>query len=286
MILGQVSVSVFIDNQPLPEYQVVKYSTLEENIVTCWIASEAGKKFEIRAEILEPHYPGIKSFAFVDGVECPAWVVHPPWTGTMVYDCIPDDDSEASSCRNFMFKNIEFTDDDSALDNYSGDIGRIMVRLESGTFTKKKPVRKPRSTRSAKFKKVNGHTLRVHEGKVHERSKKGRDHRVGFGKAVPDREKQTEYESDRDDRPATVFIFNFTSLDNLRAMDLVPRMSNPPIPVDGPSDDQSSSKDMRIRDLELENQRLRAELLVTSSSSSGGQKPSPVKLEHRPEASI
>ncbi|KAG1760913.1 hypothetical protein EV702DRAFT_1053290 [Suillus placidus] len=33
--------------------------------------TEAGKKFEIRGEVLEPQYPGIKSSVSVDGIECP-----------------------------------------------------------------------------------------------------------------------------------------------------------------------------------------------------------------------
>ncbi|KAG2039761.1 hypothetical protein BDR03DRAFT_980676 [Suillus americanus] len=241
MILGQISASVFIDDKPLPEYKIVESGTEEENIMTCWIPSEAGKKFEMRGEVLEPQYPGIKSFAFVDGVECPPWVVLPPWT-----------------------------DDDSVLDNYSGDIGRIVMKLERGTYTK---VRKAKPARSS------GRDLHVHEDKVHERLKKGRSHRVGFGKEAPDQEEQTTYRSELDGSPVTVFIFNFTSLDNLRAMNIVPRISNSPIPVDGPSDGRSSSVDMRIRELELELQRLRA-IQATRSSSSGDQKLTRVKLEH------
>lgn len=266
MILGQISASVFIDDKPLPEYKIVESGTEEENIMTCWIPSEAGKKFEMRGEVLEPQYPGIKSFAFVDGVECPPWVVLPPWTGTLEYDCI----SDGKTSRDLMFKKIDFTDDDSVLDNHSGDIGRIVMKLERGTYTK---VRKAKPARSS------GHDLHVHEDKVHERLKKGRSHRVGFGKEAPDQEEQTTYRSELDGSPVTVFIFNFTSLDNLRAMNIVPRMSNSPIPVDGPSDGRSSSVDMRIRELELELQRLRA-IQATRSSSSGDQKLTRVKLEH------
>ncbi|KAG1889995.1 hypothetical protein F4604DRAFT_1707879 [Suillus subluteus] len=264
MVLG-FSASVFIDDKPLPEYKIVESRTEEENRMTCWIPSEAGKKFEIRGEILEPQYPGIKVFAFVDGRECPSWVVHPPWTGTLEYNCI----SNETTRRELMFKKIELTDDDSMLNNYSGDIGQIVMKLERGTYTK---------VRKAKLAGSSGHNLDVHEDKVHERLKKGRDHQVGFCEEVPDQEEQTTYISDLDECPVTVFIFNYTSLDNLRAMNIVPQMSNPPIPVDGPSDGQSSSMDMRIRELELELQRLRA-IQATRSSSSGDQKPSRVKLE-------
>jgi hypothetical protein len=43
MILGDFSASVFIGDQELAEYDVTLSSTLTENRITCWIASEEGK---------------------------------------------------------------------------------------------------------------------------------------------------------------------------------------------------------------------------------------------------
>ncbi|KAG1829594.1 hypothetical protein EV424DRAFT_1554136 [Suillus variegatus] len=289
MILGQLSASVFIDNQPLLEYQEDEPEVQPEgeNIKTCWIASEAGKEFEIRGEILKPQRLGIWSSAFVDGLKCPPWVSPPRWTGTVEFDCI----SNGTDTGKLIFKDIDFTDsdDDSMLDDRSSGIGRIVLRLKRGKFIKVKTVRKARSdsesvrraklTRNAKLtglarsKNVDGHTLHVHEGKVHERSKKGRDHRVGLGRRVPDQEEQTTYETIWNDEPACVFIFNFTSLDNLQAMDIAPRMSNLPIPVDGDSD--NISIDTRIKELELELHLLH----VKQTTGSTDKRPSPIKSE-------
>jgi hypothetical protein len=43
MILEGVSACIFIDDQELPEYDVVVSSTPTENRITCWIASAEGK---------------------------------------------------------------------------------------------------------------------------------------------------------------------------------------------------------------------------------------------------
>ncbi|KAG2109959.1 uncharacterized protein F5147DRAFT_772804 [Suillus discolor] len=265
MILGQLSASVFIDNQPLPEYKEHEPEVQPEgeNIKMCWIASEAGKEIEIRGEILKPQRLGIWSSAFVDGLKCPPWVSPPHWTGTVEFDCI----SDGTDTGKLVFKDIDFTDsdDDSMLDDRSSGIGQIVLRLKRGKFIK--------LTGLARSKDVDGHTLHVHEGKVHERSKKGRDHRVGLGRRVPDQEEQTTYETIWNDEPATVFIFNFTSLDNLQAMDIAPRMSNLPIPVDG--DSANISIDTRIKELELELHLLH----VKQTTGSTDQRPSPVKSE-------
>lgn len=225
--------------------------------MTCWIPSEAGKKFEIRGEISEPQRRGIKSVAFVDGHECPPWVVHPPWTGTLEFDCLSNQKVKTA----VMFKDIDFTDDDSALDNDSGDIGQIVMKLQRGKFTK---VRKARSARS---ESPSSDTLCAPEDKVHERLKKGRRHRVGFGEEQPDQEEQTTYRDDFDDEPATVFIFNYTSLDSLWAMNVAPRTSSQTL-----ADDTA-----RIREIEFELQRLRAK--EANSSLSRDQKPLAIKLE-------
>lgn len=245
--------------------------------MTCWIASEAGKEFEIRGEISTPQYPGVRSYARADSIHCPSWVVLPPWTGTVVYDCSSDEKVE----KKLVFKNIDFTDDDSALDNDTDDIGQIEISFHRGTFTKKRSVKK-KSTKSAKIRKVNGHTLCAHEGKVHERLKKGRCHQVGLGKEERDKEEQTAYKNQWAVDPAIVFVFNYTSMEHLRAMCIVPPMPSLPIPVAGPSDDQSLSADTRIKGLETELQRLRAEL--ASLSSSRKQKSSSVNSENREEA--
>ncbi|KAG1739290.1 hypothetical protein EDB19DRAFT_1828867 [Suillus lakei] len=257
MILGQFSASVFIDNEPLPEYKKVESRTAQEHKITCWIPSQAGKTFDVRGEVLKAQYPGIKSFVTVDGMSCPSWVVLPPWTGTLEHDCI----SNETEKEELMFKKIEFTDDDAVLNNDTSHIGQIIMKLRRGTFTKAKSVRR-------KTKSTGGHTLHVLDGRVHERSKKGRCHQVGLGKTARDREKQTAYTDDYDDsHPMTVFVFNYTSLDNLQAMGVVPS--------------ESSLEVTHIRESELKLKYLHADLKpVTSSSSSEDQKPLHVKLEH------
>ncbi|KAG2053705.1 hypothetical protein BDR06DRAFT_952546 [Suillus hirtellus] len=284
MIFGDLSAYVFIDDQELPEYAVVASSTPTENRITCWIASEEGKKFGVRWMNAAEQSWGIRAEVSVDGVCCSGQTARPGWVGTKERTYLSDD----LVTRDFMFSNIQLTDDDSMLDDQnSKDIGQIVLRVETGELRKKQVV---------KHGKWKSHTLHVREGKVHERSKKACAHRVIFAEEVP---RQVHYQPGRstsmfkpDDRPTTVFVFKYTRLDILQAMDIAPSTPNNSSKeeandygddieiIDGPYEPSSLSlppKDVkpRIQHLEMELQRLRAQL----TSISEDQKPSRVKLE-------
>ncbi|KAG2366912.1 hypothetical protein BDR07DRAFT_1479688 [Suillus spraguei] len=281
MIFGDLSSFVFIDGQELPEYAVVASSTPTENRITCWIASEEGKKFGVRWMNATERSWAIRAVVSVDGVRCPPQTMRPGRVGTIERTYLSND----SVTRDFMFSNIELTDDDSMLgDKNSNDIGQIVLKVDTGERTKKKVVKHGISKNSA---------LRVREGKVHERSKKACAHRVIFGKEVyrqdylPGRSKSRSAFKP-DNRPTTVFVFKYTRLDILQAMGIAPSTSTNSKAndygdeieiIDGPYEPSSLSlplKDVkpRIQHLEMELQHLRARL-----ASSEDQKPSRIKLE-------
>jgi hypothetical protein len=277
MILGDFSACIFIDGQELPEYDVVVSSTPTENRITCWIASAEGKKFGVRAKFLAQQTSGSLATVFVDGVSCRPYVVPPGWVGTLERTYLSNNYFQ----RDLMFSQLELTDDDSMLDDRtSNDIGQIVVEVALGKYTLREQV--------VSFQNVKDRTLRVREGKVHERSKKACSHRVVFGEEVPNQDPVSTFTIIRDNSPRTIFVFKYTRLDILQAMGVAPHTpitaetgtedyndENENEVIDGPNE-SSPSDDVkplaRIRELEMELQRLRAQV--------EDRKPSHVKLEH------
>ncbi|KAG2042456.1 hypothetical protein BDR03DRAFT_943431 [Suillus americanus] len=285
MIFGDLSAYVFVDGQELPEYAAVVSTTSTKNRITCWIASEEGKKFGVRWMNATEQSWGIQAAVSIDGVRCARQTVRPSWVGIKECTYWGND----SVTRDFTFSKLELTDDDSMLgDQSSNDIGQIVLKVETGEYTKVQVVKHGIS---------KNHAPRVREGKVHERSKKACAHRVIFGDEVP---RQVHHLSGRstsrtvfkpDNRPATVFVFKYTRLDILQAMGIAPSTSNNTSKedandhddeieiIDGPYEPSSLRlplKDVkpRIRRLEMELQHLRTQL-----ASSEDQKPSRVDSE-------
>ncbi|KAG1869519.1 hypothetical protein F4604DRAFT_1926910 [Suillus subluteus] len=261
MIFGDLSAYLFVDGQELPEYAVDVSNTPTENRITCWIASEEGKKFGVRWMNAAEQSWSIRATVSVDGVRCGAQSAPPGWVGTTERTHLAND----SVTRDFMFSNIELTDDDSMLgDQSSNDIGQIVLKVKTGKRTKTQ---------------------------VHEQSKKACVHRV-----IDEVPRQVNHRPGRstshsmfklDKRPVTVFVFKYTRLDILQAMGIAPLISKNSSKekandhddqieiIDGPHE-PSSSKDVKplIQYFEMELQRLRAQL-----ASSEDRKPSRVKLE-------
>ncbi|KAG2071798.1 hypothetical protein BDR04DRAFT_1142099 [Suillus decipiens] len=277
MILGDFAARIFIDDQELPEYDVVVSSTPTENRITCWIASVEGKKFGVRTKFLAPRTSGSATTIFVDGIGCRTYIAHPDYVGTFDRTSL----TNAYVKRDFMFSKIELTDDDSLLDDRtSNDIGQIVLEVVHGKYTLNEQV--------VGSQNVIDRTLRVQEGKVHERSKKACSHRVAFGEEVSHHEPASTFTVIRDNSPKTIFVFKYTRLDVLQAMGVAPHT---PISAETETetedrDDENEVMDMsnesspsddvkplaRIRELEMELQRLREQV--------EDRKPSRVKLEH------
>ncbi|KAG2145221.1 hypothetical protein DEU56DRAFT_789510 [Suillus clintonianus] len=255
MILGDFSACIIVDGQELPEYDVVVSSTPTENRITCWIASEEGKKFGVRIKVLAMQSSSVCSTVSVDGVQCRNRILALGWVDMMEYTCLSDN----YVSRDFMFSHIELTDDDSMLDDQTAnDIGQIVSKFRLGNHRVTKDV--------VKLRMGSDHTLRVRGGKVHERSKKACSHRVAFGEEVlVQRRPVPSCKFVPDNSPSTVFAFKYTRLDILQAMGVAPPTSNIQIAaktehsdetevMNGPSE-SSPSNDVkplaRIRELEV-----------------------------------
>jgi hypothetical protein len=107
-------------------------------------------------------------------------------------------------------------------DRTSNDIGQIVVEVALGKYTLREQV--------VSFQNVKDRTLRVREGKVHERSKKACSHRVAcvrfhvtshfliiiillsFGEEVPNQDPVSTFTIIRDNSPRTIFVFKYTRL--------------------------------------------------------------------------
>ncbi|KAG0708117.1 hypothetical protein DFH29DRAFT_520454 [Suillus ampliporus] len=303
MILGDFSAGVFIDDKELPEYEVTPSATDSENRITCWIPSEKGKKFEVRGEILVPQSSGVMSSISVDGVCSAPYLVSQNRVGTLEHTCVSDDYFSGD----LMFADIEFTDNDSMLDD-ENDIGEIVLKIQTGKCVK---TRKARKAQVAKLgKKAKNHTLRVPKGKVHERRKEARIHRVAFGEEVPGEDEDSPFDIIPDSSPPTVFVFKYTRLDILQAKGVAPPAAKKLIEEsdtkddvkmeDGPNkppSEESDTKDdvkmedghnkppsedvkPRIQQIEMKMMKLkRLHAQLVSSSLSEDRKPSFVKLE-------
>lgn len=271
MRLLDFSAAIYINNKASLEYQKTESRTPDEIKMTCWIASEQGKQFDVRGRIStgKPQYLGVMASVKVDGHECPAWNVVPPWTGTMKFDCL----SNSMTCRKLMFKNINFTDDESALANHTDDIGKIVMTFQRGKFTKARREDKSDPVQ----RKGNPHAHNSEDLKVHERSKKGREHQVGLlPEESPDPEPQTTYTHEWDhSEPLIIFEFKFTSLYHLQAMDIAPRTRISNRLILRSTNAQPLLIDARTRKKE----KVKLERLRTGSPSSSNRKPSPIKAE-------
>lgn len=179
--------------------------------------------------------------------------------------------SDSVTSRKLMFKNINFTDDESALANHTDDIGKIVMTFQRGKFTK------ARGKDKSIQRKGTPHAHFSKDLKVHERSKKGREHQVGLlPEESPDPEPQTTYTHEWDhSEPLIIFEFKFTSLYHLQAMDIAPRTRISNRLILRSTNAQPLLIDARTRKKE----KVKLERLRTGSPSSSNRKPSPIKAE-------
>ncbi|KAG1863446.1 hypothetical protein C8R48DRAFT_708374 [Suillus tomentosus] len=234
MILGDFSACIFMDGEELPEYDVIVSSTPTENRITCWIASDAGKKFGVRAKFLAQQTSGSLVTVVVDGNRCSSYITSPGSIGTLEITSL----ANSYVGRDFMFSQLELTDDDSMLDDQSAnDIGQIMMEVEQGKYTMKEQV--------VGSQNVNNRTLNLREGKVHERAKKACPHRVVFGEEVPHRSLVSAFKIIPDNSPKTIFVFKYTRLDILQAMGVAPRTS---IMADAETEIEDHNDDNEVMD--------------------------------------
>ncbi|KAJ7162068.1 hypothetical protein C8R46DRAFT_1193867 [Mycena filopes] len=197
----ELSAWITVDGQGLPEYDV--QISEDEKTVTCWVPSEAGKKFSVCFKASSFSH-AIEGSLTLDGNSCSsAFLRRHSWQFPAEQDGVTD----GTTLKPFMFSALELTDDDSFLDSSSShpDLGVIQLTIAPVVI---RPLRGPPLD-------ISSQTLA--ELKLHERSKKLATQQIGLAS------------------PFFLAIVKSTSplpRDVLRAKGIAPQLKDEKVPAD------------------------------------------------------
>ncbi|TFK69678.1 hypothetical protein BDN72DRAFT_840041 [Pluteus cervinus] len=261
--LGKFSAWIEVDQEHLPEFRLEVSN--ESSTVTCWVPSEAGKQFAVfwRDPNLQYTLDGDVS---VDGQRCAGALSEYPkekgdvtaWTEAVA--------TGPFTSRALVFSKIELTDDDQYLQESVGEsFGEIKLILSKAIIT---------GTETA----CDQSACIPDDVKVHERSKKGMDHRIGLGDEwIRTSSDMTTVESICD---VATFVFRYRPLAILQANGIAPidrstkrKASTPPNEPSDDEDDGEAAAEIealkaRLRDLEGR-QKKRVKIEVKTEPHSG-----------------
>ncbi|KAH9833229.1 uncharacterized protein C8Q71DRAFT_774721 [Rhodofomes roseus] len=204
-------IRITCDGEALDEHNV----QLVDNTVECYVASEAGKIFEI---ICSNHSSSrTSSHAMVDGREFPRRWTLAPQSKDVTFLC----EDGIDGFKPLMFSMISVTDDESAARElpWANDLGLVQIKVVRAEVVGAVPWSPPSIAQAQNF------------GHIHETVKKGGLHCVSFGPKtlMPDAKKQLTRINCIDDwsTPYVTFKFRYRPLDILQAQGIV----EPPQPV-------------------------------------------------------
>ncbi|KAH7907516.1 hypothetical protein BJ138DRAFT_1104274 [Hygrophoropsis aurantiaca] len=205
----QLSAWITVDDDTALEPYGIETSP-DTNTVTCWIVSEAGKKFSVNWKDCAPsRQSDTDGVVHLDGQHCGGVV-------TLRTSSLHTKKSRVrlspTLSRDIMFSNVQLTDDDAYLERSNADLGEVKLSLWHG-------VRTGDSTHNSVREVTETH-------KVHERTKKAGAHCVGFGDVVTTEPIRFSKFARSTTQPAATFIFKYRGYDLLRANGIIP----PPSP--------------------------------------------------------
>ncbi|KAK7031205.1 hypothetical protein VNI00_013621 [Paramarasmius palmivorus] len=199
---------------------------LESNQISCWVASEAGKAYEVEFED-KCHKDPVIGTLYVDGNDCGGWIIDQKKalneSALRTFDGIL---TSATTIAPFKFSTLDTTDEDlNTVDN--PNVGEIKVVIARGEITgessaRDKPAPKP--------------------GVFHETSKKGFHHQTSFGEAITIPETYiTDFEEIGE--PVATFMFKYRPLAILQANGIAPKPVSVPTNEHGRKRRTSSTLD-------------------------------------------
>ncbi|KAF9447869.1 hypothetical protein P691DRAFT_670577 [Macrolepiota fuliginosa MF-IS2] len=189
------------------------------SLITCWIASEAGKRFAVNWYNSTREMP-LKGSVYIDGVHCDTHIMldahnfpnKPSGVG------ISYARTSEYTRRDFMFAPIQVTDDDRLLDHIDDtrDLGVIKLHLWK--------IQVMHVTSRIQGHEAGRQTLEAQV--VHERSKKAGSHHVQFGEEYisPAPVIDAVQAREIDVKPYLTFEFKYRPLDLLIANDIAPKV--------------------------------------------------------------
>ncbi|KAG6374431.1 hypothetical protein JVT61DRAFT_4468 [Boletus reticuloceps] len=214
--LHGVSAWVEVDGKELEQYGVAE--DLDQNQVTCWIPSQANKKFSVvfRDNVAYREH-SLSSNLELDGSSISGRVILPLTTTRNTPNFARDRkvvQSEhivsTTSSRPFVFSKLELTEDENEyLNQSSAHLGEIQIKIYKVQVVEKRL--------------CLGSTVPCH-GKVHERSKKAVTHCVSYGQEV---EIPTAYSCITrlldSSFPLATFVFKYRDFGLLQANGIIPK---------------------------------------------------------------
>ncbi|KAJ7680697.1 hypothetical protein DFH06DRAFT_939276, partial [Mycena polygramma] len=159
----EFSAWISIDGREPEEYGVEVDE--DEKTVTCWIASELGKKFSVHWSNTS-YCHDTRGKVSMDGVPCSSYII---FGGNVPKTRVADGVSEDGiSVKPFMFSSLELTDDDTILGGPSyAELGVIKLAISPVQITDP-GVPRPKAPRF------------LSDPKVHERAKKAITQHIKF----------------------------------------------------------------------------------------------------------
>ncbi|KAJ7680834.1 Alpha/Beta hydrolase protein [Mycena polygramma] len=204
----EFSAWVSIEGQEVPEYDVEISD--DKKTITCWIASELGKKFSVHwknSSYRETTLGTIK----MDGNSCGGKYIY---AQNLPVTAVKEGVSDGTTMRAFMFSSLALTDDDSYLGgNPHPDLGLIELLIY--------PVRTLPHTRVV----VGSATTALSTLKVHERSKKAVTQQIALGESQKLERRHDFVSAQRTGPDLVKFLFKYRPLDILRANGIAPQSS-------------------------------------------------------------
>ncbi|KAJ6507202.1 hypothetical protein C8R47DRAFT_86855 [Mycena vitilis] len=220
---------VSIEGQEAPEYDVEISD--DKKIITCWIASELGKKFSVHWKNSSYRQTTLGTIK-MDGKSCGGKYIY---AQNLPVTTVKEGVSDGTTIQAFVFSSLALTDDDSYLGgNPHPDLGLIELLIY--------PVRTLPHTRVAAGMRASGTALSTL--KVHERSKKAVTQQIALGESQK-LEKRHDFVSAQRTGPDLVkFLFKYRPLDILRANGIAPQSSEPKQKAE-PARAQRSQEDVK-----------------------------------------
>ncbi|KAG1743500.1 hypothetical protein EDB19DRAFT_568532 [Suillus lakei] len=213
---GTLRACIRVDGQALESYRIETFP--EENKVTCWIASEAGKTFSVVWQDInharQYHQTGDVT---LDGIHGGGQLMRalsfnePPTYQrcTMEFKYV---NTSMNSIRPLTFSKLQLTDEDQHLNSAHAGLGEISLAIWPVNVI---GMGYQRSLVSAKG------TM------VHERSKKASSHCVGFGEEIRVPPQQVINVARVGITPTATFVFRYRPFDRLVADGIAPPPMQP-----------------------------------------------------------
>ncbi|KAH7884284.1 hypothetical protein F5I97DRAFT_1929160 [Phlebopus sp. FC_14] len=211
LIYGTFRAGIQVDGAILPTYDVE--TSFQDNTVTCWIASEAGKTFSVvwqDRDTSRSH--SLLGDVTIDGVSGGGGIIRPlpphmKVTGLMVSAELKYINTSVTTAKPLAFSKLQLTDEDEYLHSTPSGLGEIVLTLRPGVVV------------GPGLQPANGPNL---NNKVHERSKKAFTHCIGFGDEIQVPMRHTLQVQHLTPKPSVTFVFRYRPLDRLIADGIVP----------------------------------------------------------------